>query len=58
MPNEIIAEIAVEGDARLAPHDVMIERVARRSDRLQRRIAQPLAVVDLFAVGGLEQQPG
>ena len=35
---------------------MVIEREARRSDRLQHRVAQPLAVIDLLGVGSLEQQ--
>ena len=34
----------------------MIDREARRADRLEHRVAQRLAVIDLVGVGGLEQQ--
>ncbi len=34
----------------------MIKREARRTDRLQHHVAQPLAIVDLLGVGGLEQE--
>ena len=34
---------------------MVVEREARRADRLQHRIAQHLPVVEFFAVGGLEQ---
>ena len=43
-------------DADPAADDMMVEREARRADRLEHRVAQPLAVVDLLAVGRLEQQ--
>ncbi len=52
---EVVAEFAVQFDARLAPHDMMIEGIARRADRLQHRVAQQLAVIELVAVGGFEQ---
>jgi hypothetical protein len=35
---------------------MVIDCVTRRSDRLQRGIAQLLAIIDLVGVGGLEQQ--
>ncbi len=34
---------------------MVIERKARRSDRLKHRIAQRFAIVQVLAVGGLEQ---
>ncbi len=34
----------------------MVYGEARRAYRLQHRVAQPLAIVDLVGVGGLEQQ--
>jgi hypothetical protein len=41
----------------LAPDYVVIDGVARGADRLQRGVAQPLAVIDLVRVRSLEQQP-
>jgi len=35
---------------------MMVESELRGADRLQHRIAQALAIVDLFAVRGFEQQ--
>ena len=45
-----------ELDVDPAADDVMVEREARRADRLQHRVAQPLAIIELVGVGGLEQQ--
>src|SRR3954464_2677271 len=45
-----------QGDVEAAADDVVVEREARQADRLQSRVAQPLAVVDLLAVGGLEKE--
>ena len=39
-----------------AADDMVVDGEARGSDRLQHRIAQALAVIDLLRVGGLEQQ--
>ena len=50
---ELARQVGVDPPAQ----DMMIEGEARRSDRLQHRIAKFLAIVDLIAVRRLEQEP-
>ena len=53
---EVVGMIGRELGVDPAADDMVVEREARRADRLQHRVAQPLAIVDLVGVGGLEQQ--
>jgi hypothetical protein len=46
-----------EIDVDPAADDMVIESESGRADRLEHRVAQALAIVDLFGVGGLEQEP-
>ena len=48
--------VAAELDVDPPPDDVVIEREARGADRLQHRVAQPLAVIELVRVRRLEEQ--
>ena len=48
--------VAAELDVDPAADDVVIEGEARRADRLQHRVAQALAVIELVRVRRLEQQ--
>ncbi len=56
LAREGIDMAGAEADVDPAADDMVVEGEARRADRLQHRVAQALAVVDLLAVGGLEEE--
>ena len=53
---EVVGKGGVERDVGAAPDHVVVDREPRAADRAQHRVAQLGAVVELVAVGGLEQQ--
>ena len=53
---KIVRKLGRQFGIHSSPHDMVVECKARRADRLQHRVAQALAVVELFRVSRFEMQ--